>query len=227
MCFVLAKVSVINITVCVVPYSFSMHLSLHKFSFVSAEVWPFHYSVSLKLVFYKLTNIDFAAVSEIILACSMKLALYEVSLVCWSLEFEFTFSRLLTLLEVTFILYAVEIPELKTMTVLEIIFPLSFVEWALIIAKDTFSMCFSVIPLALVNIPISMSHPTYAMKKSILGLALILRFIWEYYCAESSPFYFGSALFIPMAYVHSTITNIIGVIIPSEVLVRIVLKYIV
>ena len=227
MCFVLAKVPVINITVCVVPYSFAVHLPLHEFSFVSAEVGPLHYSSSLKLVFYKLTNIDFTAVSEIILACAMKLALDEVSLVGWPLEFEFTFARLLALLEISFILYTIEIPELKPMTVLEIVFPLSFVKRALIIAKDTVSMRISIFPLALVNVWIGVGHPAYAMKETVLGLALILRFIWEYYCAESSPFYFGSALFIPMAYVHSTITNIIGVIIPSEVLVRIVLKNIV
>jgi hypothetical protein len=110
MSFVFTKVAVIDIAICVVPYSLAVHFAFLKFTLISAEVGPLHYSSSLELVFDKLPNVDFSAIGKVILTLAMELTLDKVSLVCWSLEFEFTFPCFLTLLEISLVLYAVEVP---------------------------------------------------------------------------------------------------------------------
>ena len=81
MSLVLTKVPVIYVSVCVVPFSFPMHLALLKFPFISAEVRPFHYTSALQLVFNKLANIHFPTICEIIFAMAVKLALVKITIV--------------------------------------------------------------------------------------------------------------------------------------------------
>ena len=107
---------------------------------------------------------------------------------------------------------------------LQVVLPLSFIQRALIIAKNSLSMCLSLFPLALIDITISVSHSTKSMKESAFSLALVFGLVWKYYSTKAPPFYFSCWLFVPVTDVHSAIANIVRVVVPSKVLIRVLLQ---
>jgi hypothetical protein len=122
-------------------------------------------------------------------------------------------------LKVPLVTNAVEVPQLETLAVLQIILPLPGVKTALAVAEGPHAMGFPVLPLALIDVAVRVSHPTHAMEKPILCLALVLGFILKIYDAETPPLDARCRLLVPVAHVEAAFPDGFGIVVPLQILV--------
>jgi len=87
----------------------------------------------------------------------------------------------------TFVDNSVEVPFLNSMSVLHIVFPLSVVYAALIVAENAMAMSLSVFPRPLVHISIGVREPALAVEDPALDLALVYAPILELESANARP----------------------------------------
>ena len=189
---ILEEHAFIDVAVCVTSLSCSLHFTIHKLSFVFAQVGPSHYTIAMKLVFKKLPYVYFSCVCKIIFAVPMELSLNEITFVGATLEFEFPFAGFLPIIEISLVLYGVVVPQLYSMAMLQIILPFAIVQTSFIITEHASTICFTVCPLSLINVSICMDHSSISVKHAILCLSLVLRIIREFDNTETSPLYLRS-----------------------------------
>lgn len=218
MSLVILKGAIIDIAVCVVPYPFPMHLAFLKLTFIPTKIRPFHHPIPLQLILTKLPYINLPTIHKVIFALSMKLSLQKVSLVSRPFKFKLAFASFLTLVKIALVLYGIEVPQLETLTVLEVVFPGATVEGAFVVTEDSLAMSFTVLPLPLVDVAVCVGHTPNAVEKSVFCLALVLGAILEDDDAKSTPFYFGGGFFVPVADVPAPFANFFRFSVPNEVL---------
>ena len=105
----------------------SLHFTALELSFVHGLVGPHHLAFALHVVVLELALVEATRIGEVVLAHAMELTIDEVALVVPTFELEPALAGLLALDEVPGKLNLVVIPRLRTISVLLIILPHTFV----------------------------------------------------------------------------------------------------
>jgi len=149
------------ITISINFMSSTIHQSVYKITFISTLVWKGHDSFSLHFVINKITNECFSCFNKVIFTFSVKLSIYKVTIIDITIIYKFTFSSFLSINKITNVIVFLTIPLLLPMSMLLIIWKLSFIEgYALVriwfIKKNTISISFAIFPFTLINVVVSM-----------------------------------------------------------------------
>jgi hypothetical protein len=144
MSFVIQEFSIVDISIGIVSDTSALHPAFVELSFISALIWPYHYSFAFELIVSELALVNFARINEVILAFAMELAIDEFTCVCASFEFKLTFSGLLAFDEVSIVHDFVIIPRFKPFPILHIIFPLPYVHATFSVTKYSVAVCFAI-----------------------------------------------------------------------------------
>lgn len=157
----------------------TLHLSSFEFAIVYRLVGPRHLSFPFHIVVFKLAFIESARVCEIVLAKSMELAVNEVTFVVSTFELKPAFPGLFALDEFASKLNLIIIPRFRSVSVLLIVLPHTFIHGPIGIDKYAHAVGFSVYPFALVDVAICMSHTAFAIELLVLGHTLVCGSIGE------------------------------------------------
>lgn len=164
MLLVLNPSTIMNVSIGIISNTSAVGFSIIELTLVSALIWVHHDTCSLDLILNELSLVDLTRIGEVVLAFTMELAIYEISFIGTSLKLEFTLSSLLSLDKVSSVLDLVEVPDLGTFALLEILNPFTLVETPFGVNENTLSVCFTFIPLALVDVTVSVSHSSLAIE---------------------------------------------------------------
>jgi len=118
MWFILVKGTLIDITIGVGSLTHALHLSLHKLALILAQIWPCHHTFSMELILNELTLVHFARICEVILALTMKLSLFKITIVSAAFKFKSSFAGFLSLIELALVLDGVVVPKFQAVTML-------------------------------------------------------------------------------------------------------------
>ena len=144
---------------------------------------------------------------------AIKFAIDEISFIMRSFKLKSSFSGFLSFNKISRVDYLALVPDLSTLTVLDIMYPVSIIEGAILVNKDTFAMSFSVEPLAMVDVAIGVSHLTFAVEHLVHSESFILRAVLELDNTQAFP---RSLAFLPVALVFPVLVNRLEIVIPSQ-----------
>ena len=111
-----------------------------------------------------------------VLSTAFEFAVNEVTFVPDVTRFgsEYSFSRLLPFLEISNVLEVSPVPDLSTFSVLLIVLPITFIEYAsLLLNEDALTLGDSINPVTLIDVSIGLCQPTSTIELLILRKSLI------------------------------------------------------
>ena len=90
-----------------------------------------------------------------------------------SFKLKSTFSGFLTLNKITSVDYLALVPSFSTLAVLNIVDPVSIIEGAVLVDKDSIAMSFSIKPLTMVDVAVSVSHLTFSIEHFVFSKSFV------------------------------------------------------
>lgn len=144
---------------------------------------------------------------------TIEFSIDKISLIMRSFKLKSSFSGFLSFNKISRVDYLALVPDLSTLSVLDIMNPVSIIQGAILINKDTFAMSLSIEPLPMVNVPICMSHLAFAVEHLIFSESFILRAVLELDNTQSFP---SSFALLPVALVFPVLVNCLEIVIPSQ-----------
>jgi len=153
--------------------AFSVHFSLFKLPLVPASIWPRHDALTLHIIVFKFTFIQFGCVCEVVLSVPMKLTVDEITFVEAALELEAALARLFAFKEISGVFNSVKIPAFGAVAMLLVVEPLSCKHASVSVHKDAVAIGLAVEPGTLVDVSVNVRHPSLAIVEPIPSLPLI------------------------------------------------------
>lgn len=193
----------------------AFHFSIFKLSVISRLIWPYHYTLTVHIVIFEITFVNFTWISKIVFPFTVKLSVNEITIVIASIKLKSSPAGFFTLWKLSSISYLSFVPSFGSHTMLLIIFPLSFIHWTFDVNKDSMAISFSILPVALIDISILMRHPSLSMENFVLGYTLVHWAILELNLSKTNPL---GSFFIPVASVFLfLIGTFLPVIFPEDI----------
>ena len=193
----------------------ALHFSIFKLSVISRLIWPYHYTLTVHIVIFEITFVNFTWISKIVFPFTVKLSVNEITIVIASIKLKSSPAGFFTLWKLSSISYLSFVPSFGSHTMLLIIFPLSFIHRTFDVNKDSMAISFSILPVALIDISILMRHPSLSMENFVLGYTLVHWAILELNLSKTNPL---GSFFIPVASVFLfLIGTFLPVIFPEDI----------
>ncbi len=209
----------VSIRPCFFPLAFIF--ALYEISLIARTISFNHFSCTGEVIEVEIALIKWLSLSEEILSFAMELSICKVSFIDIATKFKLSFTCLLAIYKISFVLNSVIVPRLESFAIVQIIYPLSLVHRPVCSDKNSIPICFPVIPLSLVDIPIWMCQSSLSIKKTLFRLPLIFWSICEFYDSKTFIVAFFS-IFFPLAKIILVSPNRNKEIVPVKIFATVI-----